>query len=310
MAKKSAGALSNSKKKETNTTEQLSHPSSHPLNACDEPFAALGMCCSDSTDWYESTLIRQALEVEVVLTFKFHCDCFLKMDSAFQRYVFCHAIHSRHTLALVEESISLQLDNKSITLSPPGNRVQLQLHQTAYSIKQKRGRNRERKTKQHGKVREEKLSAPQRTTQNAKLTHKHASTSEKNTNKQEENHTSSWAQCCLCITKLTSLPWQRIQYSPPHTQTSCPWSFHNEAWTHLLNDNIAGTCFQTASVPLSSVAAWATSTVLSSTLSVLLICQWQRSLLSITAQTATHSSAKSHPLSALSLCVRLSPALK
>lgn len=38
------------KQTKTNTTEQLKHPSYHPLNTSDEPFAALGMCCSDSTD--------------------------------------------------------------------------------------------------------------------------------------------------------------------------------------------------------------------------------------------------------------------
>lgn len=52
-----------------NTTEQLKHPSSHPLNTSDELFAALGMCCSHSTDWYESILICQAPEVVLVLTF-------------------------------------------------------------------------------------------------------------------------------------------------------------------------------------------------------------------------------------------------
>lgn len=56
------------------------------------------------------------------INIQLHCGCFLKMEPAFQQYVFCHAIHSAHTPALVEESISLWLDNKTISLSPPGSR--------------------------------------------------------------------------------------------------------------------------------------------------------------------------------------------
>lgn len=99
--------------------------------------------------------------MEVVLTFQLRCGCFLpKMEpAAFQQYVFCRAIHSAHTLALVEESISLWLDNKTVTLSPPGRKtVQLQLHKTARSTERKGESDAERKIKRRERGKREKNS--------------------------------------------------------------------------------------------------------------------------------------------------------
>lgn len=107
----------------------------------------------------------------VVLTFQLHCGCFLKMEPAFQQYVFCHAIHSAHTLALVEESISLWLDNKTITLSPPGSRQSNS--NCTFHRAEKRERHRKKDKEREGAKREKTIdSTAQQTESKADVQHK------------------------------------------------------------------------------------------------------------------------------------------
>lgn len=118
--KKPAGVLSTSKQRQI-----PAQPSLLPLNTSDEPLAAVGMCCSDSTDWYESILICQSPEVHTVLTSSTPLWPFpkKKMEPGFLLYVIqLHTIQCAYTPSLlVEESISPQLDNKTISLSPRGS---------------------------------------------------------------------------------------------------------------------------------------------------------------------------------------------
>ncbi len=97
------------------------------------------------------------------------------MEPALQRHVFCHAIHSAHTLALVEKSISLWLDNKTITLSPPGSRqsnsgcTKLHIPQSGKKRATQKERERERERKERKDNRQHSSTGRIK-----KLTHKHS----------------------------------------------------------------------------------------------------------------------------------------
>lgn len=117
------------------------------------------MCCSDSTDWYESILICQSLEVEAVLTFQPHCGCLPKMEPEFLQYVI-HAIQSAHTLARWRNPSRCGLTTKPLAPHLEGADSPTPTTQTAHSTERKRESATQRKINRQREEREGGKTAP------------------------------------------------------------------------------------------------------------------------------------------------------